>query len=72
MEGDDDPVARDVRVGLEIPVAERDGGREGGHLVLGRLLGPAAVGKGDRAVVLEEGMGHRGSVLSRVDIARNY
>ena len=54
MKGDDDAVARHVRVGLEIAVPERDGRAERLQGVLGRLLGAAAVGDRDGRRPTEE------------------
>ena len=56
MEGDEDAVGRDVEVGLEVAVAERDGGGEGGQRVLGVGFRVAAMGERDGARVVEEGM----------------
>jgi hypothetical protein len=55
VEGDEDTVGRGVDVGLDVPVAQVDGGGEGGHGVLRGLSGAAAVGDGNGAGPVEEG-----------------
>jgi len=56
VEGDEDAVGRDVDVGLEVAVAERDGGGESSQRVLGVGFRVAAMGERDGARVVEEGM----------------
>ena len=48
VEGDEHAVAGDVRIGLEVAIAERDRALERGERVLGRLPAPPAVRDGDR------------------------
>ena len=56
VEGHDHAVARHVRVGLQVAVAQRDRRGERLQRVLGRLLGPAAMRDRDRRPVGKEGM----------------
>ena len=53
---DQHTVARDVGVGLEVPVPERDGDLKRHERVLGRIAGPATVGERDRTGVIEKRM----------------
>src|SRR5207302_10552370 len=56
VEGEDDAVAAEVQVGLQVAVADGDRRGEGRHGVLGELAGTAAVGERDGAGPVEEGM----------------
>ena len=63
VEGDHDAVGGDVDVGLEVREAEVDGVLERRHRVLRCLAGASAMGEGDRARPVEEGV--RGPAAAR-------
>ena len=60
MEGEQDPVAGQMDVGLEVSVSQGDGGLERGQGVLGSLAAAAAMGEGDRGRSVEKRTLHHG------------
>ena len=68
MKGHQDPVGREVGIGLQVAEAECHGMLEGRHGVLGGLAGPAPVGEGERTRPVEEGVGDVGGHGGRVDL----
>ena len=68
VEGDQHPVAGGVGIGLEVPVAQGDGGLERGHGVLARAVGAvrALVGERQGAGPVEERQRHRRTVAAAV------
>ena len=59
VKGEQDAVGRRVHVGLDVAVAHVDRLLECTHGVLDTTGGTAAMGEGDRPVVVQEGVGIR-------------
>jgi len=54
MKGDQDAVAREMDIGLEVPVSKTDCDLECRERVLGRLAGTTSVGERDRSWLYKE------------------